>query len=222
MSCHLIIYTDEKFRERGESIEKRFEKSPFKSVIHYKSELLPNEFFEEHKSILSQKKGAGYWLWKPYILLDVVLRNKGSNDNYVYIDAGDTAEGGLPFVAEKELEDSDLCLTTGYFRQRDWTKRDCFVYMDCDEEKYWNAIQIEAGAIMFKATDFTQKIFEEWFEFCKDERVLTDSPSKFPNHNGFKDHRHDQSILTNLKVKHSLKESSEIRNQLRCNTYHLK
>jgi hypothetical protein len=43
--------------------------------------------------------------------------------------------------------------------------------------------------------------------YCRDPRVVSDQPNRcgLPNLPGFIAHRHDQSILTNLVVKHGLR-----------------
>jgi hypothetical protein len=38
-----------------------------------------------------------------------------------------------------------------------------------------------------------------------------------PNLHGFKDHRHDQSVLTNLAIKHNLNINRLLRNFITCN-----
>jgi len=86
------------------------------------------------------------------------------------------------------------------------TKRDCFYYMGCDEEKYWNSIQLEDGFLAFRKTQKNIDFLNEWLEYCRDERVVTDIPNQcgLENFDGFVDHRHDQSIVTNLQLKYNL------------------
>ena len=89
---------------------------------------------------------------------------------------------------------------------RDWTKRDCFVLMDCDTSKYHNANQLEAGLIGVKNSPLTFQVITEWLQNCQDENIVTDLPniSGESNFDGFRDHRHDQSILTNLFLKYNI------------------
>ncbi len=62
-----------------------------------------------------------------------------------------------------------------------------------------NIFRMEANqkALMF---------LREWLEYCSDLRVITDDPNTcgLPNLDGFRSHRHDQSILTNLTLKHEI------------------
>jgi hypothetical protein len=78
--------------------------------------------------------------------------------------------------------------------------------MDCDSEMYWNAPQLEAGVSYWKVNVKSKEILQEWLEYCKDARMLTDAEnvSGLQNHALFKDHRHDQSILTNIVTRRRL------------------
>ena len=85
--------------------------------------------------------------------------------------------------------------------------------MDCDKTNYWNADQVEAGIIAFKKTDENILFLQEWLEYAKNKYILTDHPntSGKANFDSFIDHRHDQSILTNLCIKYDVKLVNGIR-----------
>jgi hypothetical protein len=93
-----------------------------------------------------------------------------------------------------------------YLQNKCYTKRDAFVFMDCDEPKHWFAPQLQAGVIGFRNTSRSRKFVEEWLQYCLDPRILTDLPNQSgkPNWVDFIDHRHDQSILTNLVVRDNI------------------
>lgn len=218
MSYKLLLYCNKKYEKQAEALIKRAQ-GVFDEVICYKEEYLKDsDFFKENQEILKQERGAGYWLWKPYIILDSfeILQ---PNDKVLYLDCGDTFNNRVLDSLDSILDDSDICLTEGKYKNSDYTKRDCFTFMNCDSESFWSATQVEAGVIAFRPSLKSQEFFEEWLYFCKNPSILTDSPNIFgiPNSNGFKDHRHDQSILTNLSVKHGIKISSIIRESVNCN-----
>ena len=99
--------------------------------------------------------------------------------------------------------------------------------MDCDFPEYTDTIQLEAGVQLWKKTSKSIEVLEEQIKYCKDYRILTDSPNEcnLPNYPDFQDHRHDQSVLTNLFIKHKLAVDStkhptpynQMRNYVRCN-----
>ena len=83
-----------------------------------------------------------------------------------------------------------------------WTKRDCFILMDCDNENYWNSPMVQAGINVWKNTNEVREFIEQWLEYCVDPRIISDQPSEcgeeLPE---FREHRHDQSVLSNLLLK---------------------
>ena len=83
-----------------------------------------------------------------------------------------------------------------------WTKRDCFVYMDCDNERFWQHPQIQATYSVWKKTRATTDFVATWLRYCGDPRIITDAPNTcgLNNRPGFVEHRWDQSVLTNLVI----------------------
>jgi len=185
-------------------------KNNFKNIYLYTDDhIVDTEFYKNNIDILTSDRGGGYWLWKPYILLDQCYKNP--NEKFLYMDCGDEIDiENIPKLLEI-LGDSSLCLAKNFHSHSAYTKRDCFYFMNCDDNKYWNAYQIEAGNILFKADEYSIKIFEEWLYWCKDPRILTDIPNEcgFPNHSNFIQHRWDQSVLTNLQIKYDLYSTTD-------------
>lgn len=210
MNWHLVTFANEKFKEKQEALCKQGESLNF--VIHaYNDDWIKStEFYKENKLILDQPRGAGYWLWKPYIILDAI--NKAEDGDIIfYIDSGDLFFPEVDGEKITDIIESQLnqfsCLFISYGNHNaTWTKKDCFVYMDCDSDRYWNASQLEAGVSYWKVSVKTKEIVQEWLDYCKDYRILTDSEnvSELQNHSSFIDHRHDQSILTNIVTRRSL------------------
>lgn len=45
-------------------------KSVDKVVAWNEKQLRKTSFYKENRSVLNQKQGAGYWLWRPYVILN--------------------------------------------------------------------------------------------------------------------------------------------------------
>jgi len=88
-----------------------------------------------------------------------------------------------------------------------WTKRDAFVLMGCDEEKYYNANQYLGGFQIYKKTDRTMVFVKEMLKYSQDERIITDLPNtcNLPNLPQFREHRHDTSVLSLMATKYGIK-----------------
>jgi hypothetical protein len=169
-------------------------------------------FSAQHRAILSQPRGSGYWLWKPFIILEA-LRQSQPGDVVVYYDVGRRR----PHVFHVSIRPLvERCIAQGGLipgvyiplmgPSRRWTKRDCFILMKCDTQEYWDHCQVQATFSVWKHCPRALDFVEEWLACCVDPRILTDMPNECGEENfpDFIDHRHDQSVLTNLVVKHGI------------------
>lgn len=164
-------------------------------------------FYGENCDILSRTRGQGYWLWKPYVI-HRALEASADGDLIAYSDCGPVPGnviGGsiLPTLAWLSGGERRLAVSRMHQPQSAWTKRDCFRVMDCDAPAYWAHDQLIASYMVFIANPSTRRLVDDWLRYCQDARVLTDDPNTcgaddFPD---FQDHRHDQSVLTNLVIR---------------------
>ena len=172
---------------------------------HITDKDLPESFLSEHSDILSLKKGYGYCIWKPFIILEELKLIK-EDEILLYIDSTDLPEKIFFDEVLKNFNEREYFFLNRGYNHGQWTKRDTFVLMDCDNEKYFNHVQLEAGVIGLKKNDFNLGLIKEWFNYAKNKNILTECPniSNLPNVNNFSEHRYDQSILTNLFIKNNL------------------
>lgn len=207
MEVTIVSFADKYFYKSQQELIKSAKYYGFNNFFCYSDIWLrkQKDFYSANKSILNQKRGAGYWLWKPYIILDA-LNRIDENDILIYIDSGAKFVNPISEIS-KLLKEKDLLLfyNNGH-KNYEWTKRDCFVYMDCDAGKFHLGHQVIAGYIFCRKTKFVINLMEEWFSYCMDERIITDNANTcgLGNLIGFKEHRHDQSILSNLAVKYNI------------------
>ncbi|RYE06208.1 MAG: hypothetical protein EOP33_03145 [Rickettsiaceae bacterium] len=86
-------------------------------------------------------------------------------------------------------------------------KRDAYIIMNYDNEKAYNATQLEAGFILLKNNKRNRSFVKLWQQYSEDERSITDEPSKLGRElKEFVDRRHDQALLSLL----SLNETDQI------------
>lgn len=170
-------------------------------VEHARSSLAP-EFVEKNRLIFDQFRGAGYWIWKPYIIYQSLLR-ADKDDIIFYCDAGCTFTENMEDYFEICKEDEKgLILFDGLHINKIYTKRDCFVYMGMDEDRYVNGSQLTATFQLCRKTEFSLEFYRQYIEHVEDARILTDAPNVcgLPNYEGFLDHRHDQSIASLMAI----------------------
>jgi len=221
MNTAFTTYSTKNFQNLRRNLCNQARTSNFDKVFEYTEDwLLNTEFYLENKNILDQKRGAGFWLWKPYIIKECLM-NLDYGDVVFYLDAGDIFSKDLAYFLRyyfSQHQNVDCLLTLGAHAQKLYTKRDCFVVMDCDYPHYHHHTQLEAGILCFKKTDRIMGVLDEWIRYGKNEKVMTDLPNEYgENYPGFIEHRWDQSIISNLAIKYGLNMNSELRSFVQCN-----
>lgn len=170
-------------------------------------------FAEKNKHILSQSRGAGYWLWKPYLILQE-LKTLSPGDLLVYCDAGRESYYSYEF---KQFPDKLAALARSHQKGfllgpalyqhgslSKWTKRDCLILLGMDDKETIIKPTIQATWSFWTPIDEAIGFLEKWIEYASDERCLTDISNRLgmENYDDFVAHRHDQSILTLLAYKY--------------------
>lgn len=222
MNIVVCFYTNKKFESISENLINHYKSKGFNDIRHFKSEDIKNgDFYIKNKEILECETGDGFWLWKPKIILDI-LNEINFGDSVLYTDAGDLLD-----INYEELNNF-LNVNDYYFTnwggsrwpQKICTKRDCFVLMDCDEEKYHQTSQMEAGTLIIKKTKETLELVKDYLYYCSIKQIIDNEPNKFSdNFDGWQFHRNDQSVLTNLIVKHDLKFNNFFDNKIKNNVF---
>jgi hypothetical protein len=88
---------------------------------------------------------------------------------------------------------------------KNWCKMDViYKYNMFDKVFSENAEDCWAGALVIKKTENTIKYIQEWLDMCCIYEDITDSPSKIRNIGLFKEHRHDQSLLSIILYKYNI------------------
>jgi hypothetical protein len=208
MKTYFLTYSNNKYELFQKKSEIFAEKEGFDFIISKKrKDILNSDLYIKYSNILdfNPNKGDGYCLWKPYIILDT-LKQINDNDIIIYSDCADNLKEGLKNFVLNYMKLNDYLLVNNTHLNKNWTKRDCFYYMECDNEKYWNTTQLEAGFCVFKKTQKNIDFVNEWLNFCSNEDILVmkENTCGLKNLNGFIDHRYDQSVLTNLSVKYNM------------------
>jgi len=169
----------------------------FDQVIEFGYQHLDPSFRAKNHAILSQARGAGYWLWKPYIIW-LTLANLPLDSIVFYCDSGAEFIGSARESIDllQSIDQPILCYEhAGYHYEEKWTKGDTFSLMGYTPQK---RIQMSASYIMIRNNDTARQFAVEWLSYCEDARILTDLPSQYPNDSSFVDHRHDQAVYSIL------------------------
>lgn len=205
MKKYHINYANGRYLKSQEYCSQSAKSAGFDEIISFSVNDIDREFLEKNINILSQSRGAGYWIWKPYFIKKTLDR-MNDGDLLVYSDSGSYYQESVqPLIDTIQSEKSGVLSfeLTGLL-ERVYTKRDTFVLMGLDEPKYSETSQREATYIWLIKNEFTVNLINEYLEYAQDIRIITDSPSQNENFFDFQDHRHDQSIWSLLCKKYDI------------------
>jgi len=205
---YLTSYATERFAKVQQDLNISAIKNGICNIITYQeSDLKKSDYYQKNRSILDEVCGAGYWAWKPYFILEA-LHHLEENDILFYCDSGSAfLQSPMPLIKLCEEHSQGMILFDARpLTNRQFTKRDCFVKMECDTKEYWNAKKVIATLLVVKKTDFSQYFLQEWLRYCQDRAAITDDPNEcgLDNLEGYLQHRWDQAILSVLAGKYNI------------------
>ncbi|MBT8411913.1 MAG: hypothetical protein KJP02_08970, partial [Octadecabacter sp.] len=213
---HFITYSNDNplYAEHAERYRDSALACGFTSARFYReADLQRTPFWAQNQAILSLPRGAGYWLWKPYIILEQ-LRSLPEGDVLLYSDAGrglvaqvtyfDTFPENILRCAHDSRKGFIVGLTTNWGIQGILTKPRCFDLMQANTADMQNAAQVQATWSVWKHCPEAIAFLEDWLSYCTNPDLLLDDG---PEHLGnapkdFRDHRHDQAICSILAHRH--------------------
>lgn len=169
----------------------------------YDNEWLKNSKYWETDAIRVFKEPSFGWAFKSICIYDALNRVE-DGDVILYIDSNDILINDpqpiIDFAIRYGIYSHDH--TPTYYSNGDWTQRDMFIRMGCDEERYWNAPQIQVNIMAFCKNDFVMNFVGEWVKYSTDYETMIQNI--YPNLPGFKEHRHEQSVFSILREKYKL------------------
>lgn len=173
------------------------------AVIEYSSKDIPLDYVSNFRETFNYKRGAGLWLWKPYIIKDALSKIK-DGEWLFYCDSGAVVINKISNLIKcAEDNNTPILLVEQPLINREFTKRETFVGMDVKDH---GENQLLSGYILLKKCTESIVFIDEWQDACEHLDWL--SPDHFhpeiQEWNDFFSHREDQSTLTLLAIKHKL------------------
>ena len=198
---HLISYADDTFVRAQQVQSLKAITLGFARIIQLAQIDLSANFRARNEETLSLKRGAGYWIWKPAILLEY-SKNQDTDVNLLYLDSGCLPKK-TELVFRELITDNRIHLwAEGRTPLRLWIDQGVIDSLDV-EEKSLDSPMVWAGAILAKNSTTLTRFCEMWLEMCEDSSLLR--PETMPFYEKSKGviwHRHDQSILSVIVRRH--------------------
>ncbi|KAF4758391.1 hypothetical protein FOZ63_019611, partial [Perkinsus olseni] len=173
-------------------------------VRMYNWSTLDADWRDRNSAILSLPRGAGYWMWKPYVILDTLLDKSlpWFSSVVLYLDAGNHYIANPRTVVGRALLHTDVaapllkcCL------ESDWAKRDAIrLLAPAEPPAIVDRPQNAAYFLIFRKTPVAVDFVRRWLRACEDYRVVTDHDNveEYPNYPTFTRHVHDQTAFSIL------------------------
>ena len=208
MRTFLVSYATPNFAEIRRELNHSAVQFGIENIFSYvETDLRGTSFYQENRRILDGVCGAGYWAWKPFFVLEA-LQHLAEGDVLFYCDAGSAFIAPPdPLIEICRTNASGLVLFDARpLKNRQFTKRDCFIRMGCDAPKHWDAVKVIATVVIVRKSESTMRFLGEWLSHCKDPAAVTHEESYCgePELEGFLVHRWDQAILSVLASKHRI------------------
>jgi hypothetical protein len=209
MSIHFCTFGSPGYEKALNRIKTQAIESDFFTTIDiYNQNNTPG--IQLHRAFIEKnKRGYGYWIWKPLVILDMM--NKYNKDSIIiYADAGceiikndHTVKVFNKYIDDVKTHDSHILGFVNSYEERQWTKKDLFDYIKSDM-KHKDSNQLCGGIQILMNTERNNKLMQEWLEIMtiNNYHFVNDTPSIIKNHPTFKEHRHDQSVISLLKKKY--------------------
>lgn len=183
----------------------------FDTITAFGYNQLSDGFKRKYHNILTQKRGAGYWIWK----IDIIkqkLREINDGEYIVYLDCGCTinAQGKdrfyeyLDMLANSEYGVIDLEMQEPFNMVKKQCTRQVFEYFNIDvHSDIINRGGTVPGVLVIKKNRHIELILDMFLRLLDtDPDLVTDKYNNEPQHASYWDHRHDQSIFTCLFIKY--------------------
>lgn len=202
----LVSYASQSFRKAGERIAKEAtEFGRFSNVTIYKPEDISVVFNGYFKRVISKKRGAGYWIWKIFVIRDAIERIQ-DGDYVMYVDAGSTIvkeyidRFHMYMIMLERSKSGVLVTSTRVYKESQYNSGrllEMFGILDSPEilstAQFWSGFMIlrKQQSVLDVLDKFLQIIFTDMW-------IITDAYGSDKSKVDFREHRHDQSIFSLL------------------------
>ena len=202
----LINYADGAFLESRKQNSATGSRCGFDAVVEYSKQDIDSDFMSKHKSVFDLKRGAGYWLWKPYIIRDC-MRKSDDGDVIFYSDSGASFVKNISPLLERVLEsDTDVFgfRMAGNHKEKQYNKKETLEHFGMYTEDVLNSNQHMASFICVKNSDKSKMVIDDYLRTCENPKLLLDVDGSVEQHEEFVEHRHDQAIWSLIVKKHNV------------------
>ncbi len=193
----LVNFGDEKYRKAQLFNSKTGRRiAGFDKVREYTLNDIDEDFYRRNNSILSEHRGSGLWLWKPYFIYKT-LNEMNDGDYLFYCDSGACFIRRITELIEN-MGDDDIWVSDIPLIEKEWTQIAVFERFDAKWiDKIRETNQIQAGFFLCRKSIKAEQFIKKWLDLCCEIELIKFN-EKDVQDKCFIQHREDQSILSVL------------------------
>lgn len=202
----LVSFGDSRMTESKERLLQQAVVSGAFDEIYIMDErnLSPNFMNKFQDKLVHGSRGFGYWCWKSAVIKQVMDKMQ-DGDILLYTDIGCHINPARKqemqgLINNVKVSKSGILGFAIPNIEKHWNKGDLLDYFNVRNRRdITDSNQIRATAFFLRKTAVTKNLIKEWLGVFENHFDLADdTPSKSPNLDGFREHRHDQSIWSIL------------------------
>lgn len=193
---HLITFAQDCCKMSSKRVIDSASKFNFKSKMIFSLNSISQDWVRKYKIILSAKRGRGYFMWKPRVIFEALLK-ADEDDIVLYLDAGPYIVAD-PTKLLSTADCAEIMVWCSPYLEESYTKKRTFEMMNATGLYGKNTTHRTAGIFVIKKSAKTMEFVQRWMSFAEDGISITDPEDKEVNSHLFNGHRHDQSIVSIL------------------------
>lgn len=190
---YLVSYADSAdifFQNRNAMHQSAINKG-FDFIFNYRRDLLDPDFVTEYEDVFANKRGAGYWIWKPWIILNT-LEQIPENAILVYGDSNTLFKRPIDdLIAVAQKHDIILLQHPNLSREQE-AQLTTLEKLNCNTNECRKGRNVVACFMVLRNTATTRQFIAEWLANCKNREIFLRDDRESPE---LKEHLYDQPIL---------------------------
>jgi len=183
------------------SMKKNMEsgKPYFDKQYAYGLDDIDEDFRTRNDWIFAEKKGAGLWIWKPYLILKT-LQEAPEGAIVAYLDAGNHyIKDPRPLFMGALNKTDASAIRLGCCFEADWTKRETLIELGADRMSVTERMQMAGYFMLFRKNQLTLEFLQLWLGAMENPKAISpDVIGDTSNYPGFQRHMIDQSVFSVL------------------------
>lgn len=205
VNIHLMSYADgaEIYRQNQNILAMSAIHRGVDFIYNYRRNHIDSAFIHANP-IMSNPTGAGYWLWKSYLILET-LKKIPEGDILIYADTGLLIRQDIRDYFTKGLGDKDVLLFAynpqEYKLAATIASGDVFDALHCRNDHCRYGHHVWAGILVLRNSKQSRSFIEQWLRLGKNTDLLTGRKQHSLPFPEFEFHQHDEGLLSVLAAK---------------------